>query len=168
VASRTTPLGELLRRRRGELGYSRTRAAELSGINASTIEAWEMGRVGKPPIHDVLRLARTLSISTAELERAVMEESSPGSSASSGAAGSGAIPLLERALTLLGWSEADAAAALNTSAERVRALRRGEGELSVLEAMSLIAVLAAFPSGAGGASEQEVARLLAQLRGVRA
>ena len=80
----------------------------------------------------------------------------------------GAIPLLERAIALLDWSEADAASALNTSAERVRALRRGDGELSVVEVMSLIAVLAAFPSGAGGASEREVADLLAQLRQVRA
>ena len=170
MSSHTTALGELLRRRRVELGYSRTRAAELSGINASTIEAWEMGRVGKPPIHDVLRLARALSISTAELEEAVMGEEPPRAAAASGGSGGqpGAIPLLERAIALLGWSEQDAAGALNTSSERVRGLRRGDGELSVLEVMSLIAVLAAFPSGAGGASEQEVADLLAQLRRVRA
>jgi transcriptional regulator with XRE-family HTH domain len=170
VSSRTTALGELLRRRRVELGFSRTRAAELSGINASTIEAWETGRVGKPPIHDVLRLARALSISTAELERTVMGEERMRSAATGRQRGAspGAIPLLERAIALLGWSEDDAAGALNTSAERVHALRRGEGELSVLEVMSLIAVLAAFPSGSGGASEQEVADLLAQLRRARA
>lgn len=170
MTNHTTALGELLRRRRVELRYSRTRAAELSGINASTIEAWEMGRVGKPPIHDVLRLARALSISTAELEQAVMGEEPAGSASTGDERGGrpGAIPLLERAMALLGWSERDAAGALNTSAERVRALRRGEGELSVLEVMSLIALLAAFPSGAGGASDQEVTDLLAQLRRTRA
>jgi transcriptional regulator with XRE-family HTH domain len=170
LPSRTTALGDLLRRRRVQLGYSRTRAAELSGINASTIEAWEMGRVGKPPIHDVLRLARTLSISTAELEGAVMGAQSMRAPAESSPAPAppGAMPLLERAIALLEWTEGDAAGALNTSAERVRALRRGQGELSVVEVMSLIAVLAAFPSGVGGASEREVADLLAQLRRVRA
>jgi transcriptional regulator with XRE-family HTH domain len=170
VAEGATPLGELLRRRRTDLGYSRTRAAELSGINASTIEAWEVGRVGKPPIHDVLRLARALSISTAELEQTVMGDRSSAEVPPSPepAERSGAIPLLERAIAVLGWTDADAAAALNTSAARVGALRRGQGELSVLEVMSLIAVLAAFPSGVGGATEQEVHDLLAQLRRTRA
>lgn len=166
-----TPLGELLRRRRLQLGYSRTRAAELSGINASSIEAWEVGRVAKPPIHDVLRLARVLSIPTAELEEAVMgeREEDPSPPAPQQArTPSGATPLLERAITVLDWSEEDAAGALNTSPERVVALRRGEGVLSVLEVMALIAVLAAFPSGSGGASEQEVQDLLAHLRHARA
>src|SRR4051794_39598228 len=55
-----TALGDLLKRRRLALGFSRTRVGELSQINASTIEAWETGRVAKPPIHDVMRLARAL------------------------------------------------------------------------------------------------------------
>ena len=70
----STTLGRLLQSAREELGYSRTRAAELSGVNASTIEAWEVGRVLKPPFQDVVRLARVLSISMSELERCVMEE----------------------------------------------------------------------------------------------
>ena len=171
MPSPPTPLAELLKRRRLQLGYSRTRAAELSGINASSIEAWEIGRVAKPPIHDVLRLARVLSIPTVDLEQAVMgereqENLSPPPPEHAGAP-SRALPLLERAFTVLAWSEEDAASALNTSPERLVALRRGDGELSVLEVMALIAVLAAFPSGAGGASGQEVEDLLAQLRGVR-
>ena len=72
-----------------------------------------MGRVGKPPIHDVLRLARTLSISTAELEAAVMGEQSPRAPADSSPAPAppGAIHLLERAIALLEWTEVAAAGA---------------------------------------------------------
>jgi transcriptional regulator with XRE-family HTH domain len=74
VTPSRTPLARLLKARRERLGYSRTRAARLSGINASSLEAWELGRVAKPPIHDVLRLARTLSISMDELERTVLAD----------------------------------------------------------------------------------------------
>src|SRR3954454_3928384 len=150
-STKPTVLGGLLQSRRLALGFSRTRAAELSRVNASTIEAWEVGRVSKPPLHDVLRLARVLRISTVELERAAMEESeAPPERAR------GAVPLLERAIALLGWREDDAAGALNTTLARVQSLRAGREELSVLEVMSLIAVLAAFPTARGGASEHEV------------
>lgn len=67
-----TRLGQLLKERREGLGYSRTRAAQLSGVTASSLEAWELGRVVKPPIHDVLRLARVLSISMEDLQRTVL------------------------------------------------------------------------------------------------
>lgn len=176
-----TALGALLRSRREGLGYSRTRAAELSGLNASSLEAWELGRVAKPPIHDVLRLARVLSISTPDLERAVMEDGAPvrvershdeeegedpqpAAKVTPADVASAGIPLLERATAVLGWSDEDAAAALNTSTKRMRSLRRGESQLSVLEVLSLIALLAAFPAGRGGASEAEIFDLLAQLR----
>lgn len=84
MAPKSTRLGELLRARRTQRGYSRTRAAELSGINASSIEAWELGRVSKPPIHDVVKLARVLSIPMHELERAVMDEAGPDATATDG------------------------------------------------------------------------------------
>lgn len=170
------PLERLLRSRREQLGYSRTRAAQLSGVNASSIEAWEQGRVSKPPIHDVLRLARVLSIPIGELERSVLEEIDAADAGGAGAApaalpretgdvGLVGLPLFDRAAMLLGWSDADAASALNTSPERVAGLRRGEGELSVLEVLTLIAVTAAFPSGRGGATQPEVDDLFARLRG---
>lgn len=173
------PLERLLRSRREQLGYSRTRAAQLSGVNASSIEAWEQGRVSKPPIHDVLRLARVLSIPIGELERSVLEEIDAADAGGAGGAGAApaarpretgdvglvGLPLFDRAAMLLGWSDADAASALNTSPERVAGLRRGEGELSVLEVLTLIAVTAAFPSGRGGATQPEVDDLFARLRG---
>jgi transcriptional regulator with XRE-family HTH domain len=177
VSSRVTALAELLRSRREQAGYSRTRAAELSGVNASSIETWESGRVSKPPIHDVLKLARVLSISIRDVERAVMDENDADAGAASGgeadsgspslASGTSTLPLLERAMVLLDWTDEDAAAALNTTPDRVQGLRVGEDQLSGLEVMALIAVLAAFPSGRGGATKTEVQRLLAQLRGTR-
>jgi transcriptional regulator with XRE-family HTH domain len=172
---RPTALGRLLKTRREERGYSRTRVAQLTGIKSITIEGWENGRVKKPPIHDVLRLARALSIPTDELERAVWEDAAAAGETTDAAraphGGHEASPvglqLLERAIALRDWSAEDAAMALNTTPERVVALRRGDEELAVLEMMALIAVLAAHPAGKGGASSREVSKLLARLRGVR-
>ena len=61
--------------RRELAGYSRTRVAERVGIKPGTIEGWELGRVEKPPIHDVLRLAHFLRIPSDEIEAAVFEDS---------------------------------------------------------------------------------------------
>jgi hypothetical protein len=71
--------------------------------------------------------------------------------------------LLEQAMAVLGWSESDAAAALNTSLLRIRTLRRGNDDLSVLEVMTLTALLAAF-HGAGNIPPDQVAEALARLR----
>ena len=169
-----TELGRLLKARRESLGYSRTRAAQLSGVNASSLEAWELGRVNKPPIHDVVRLARTLSISMEDLERTVLSPGDPGaaptdhgnSNGNGALLGADGLPLIERAIGLLGWSEADAAVVLQTTPERIQALHEGEGELTVLEVVTLIGVLARFPAARGGASEPEIEDLLARLRRV--
>lgn len=179
MTPKTTPrLGQLLKDRREQLGYSRTRAAQLSGVKPSTIETWEGGRVAKPPIHDVFRLTRVLSISLDELERAVMRDEDDlvaddhqaararGSYQAGNVAAFGA-PLLARAITVLDWTDADAAAALNTSPERIQRLRDGEGELIMLEVLTLAAALAAFPAGRSETSAPEVADLLARLKSSR-
>lgn len=168
---KATSLGQLLKQRREQLGFSRTRAAHLSGVNASSIEAWEVGRVSRPAIHDVLRLARVLSIPMDELERSVLEdagtgEREPGSpSVSDSARGSQATPasLFGRATALLGWSDEQALAAFDTSAQRIAQLREGEAELSVLEVLTLIAALARTSSGARGTAAPEVEAVLARL-----
>lgn len=179
MTSRINPLGRLLKERREQLGYSRTRASQLSGVNASSIESWESGRVSKPPIHDVVRLARVLSISMSELERAVVHEEEaelsegppaapPDATAASNAAAFGA-PLLARALAVLRWTDAEAASALGTSPARVTRLRTGEDELSNLEVLTLTAVLAAFPGGAqDAAGSDDVDKLRARVAGARA
>lgn len=156
-----TPLGRLLQERRQARGYSRTRAGELAGLSPSTIESWELGRVSKPPIHDVLRLARTLEIPTGDLERAVLPDS-PAADVEPTSPPSHA-PLLDQAMAVLGWSESDAAGALSTPLARIRALRRGDDDLAVLEVMTLTALVAAF-RGAGDATPEQVADALARLR----
>ena len=75
------------------------------------------------------------------------------------------LALLQRATEVLGWDDRMAAEALNTSKARIGRLRRGTDELSVLEVMTLVAMLAALPSARGGATRAEVDDLLAQLRG---
>lgn len=119
--------------------------------------------MSKPPIHDVLRLARTLGISTTDLERAVLPDDVAPQSDSFDTAPS-SVPLLDQTMDLLRWSETDAASALNTSPSRIRALRRGEGDLSVLDVMTLAALIAAFRSAASQVTATEVSETLARLR----
>jgi len=157
--TKLTPLGRLLQERRQQRGYSRTRAGELAELRPSTIESWERGTVSKPPIHDVLRLARVLEIATVDIERAVLPDHPP-AEVEPTAPPPGA-PLLDQATTLLGWSERDAAAALNTPLARIQAIRRGEDNLSVLEVMTLTALMAAFR---GATTPEQVSEELARLR----
>src|ERR671935_3118229 len=74
MSPRQTALGRLLQERREAAGYSRTRVGELVGIKPGTIEGWELGRVARPPIHDILRLAHFLQIGSQEIEAAVFED----------------------------------------------------------------------------------------------
>src|SRR5690242_18726305 len=104
MAATPTDLGNLLQQRRRARGFSRTRLGELSGIRPATLEAWELGRVVKPPIHDVLRLARVLGITLEEVEAAVFADEQVQDPAPPRRAGrGGAAPLLEQALDLFGW-----------------------------------------------------------------
>src|SRR5437762_13737652 len=110
MTPRQTALGRLLQRRREAAGYSRARIGELVGIKPGTIEGWELGRVAKPPIHDVLRIAHFLRIPSEEIERAVFEDAGiePVQTDPDGAQRgrrrpprqTGAVPLLEAAFRL--------------------------------------------------------------------
>src|SRR5213595_3199303 len=113
VTSQQTALGRLLQERREAAGYSRARAGELVGIKPGTIEGWELGRVARTPIHDVLRMAHFLQIWAEEINSAVFEDA--------GEVGfgeaqperqerkkgrrrtGGSVPLLEAAFRLFGW-----------------------------------------------------------------
>jgi transcriptional regulator with XRE-family HTH domain len=153
VRPRQTSLGRLLQDRRESAGYSRTRIGELVGIKAGTIEGWELGRVARPPIHDVLRLAHFLRISADEIQRAVFDDAGEAPSPADDQEqekkkgrrrrGEGAIPLLEAAFRLLGWStDDDAAEALDTSPARVRAWRSGAERMEFADYMTLSSMIA--------------------------
>jgi len=169
-------LGRLLQDRRDAAGYSRTRLGKLLEISPGTIEGWELGRVGKPPIHDVLRIARFLKIPIEEIERAVFEDAaalpepddSPAPPArKSGRRSHGAVPLLEAAFRLFGWADDRAAAeALYTEPDQVRRWRRGLDQMELADYVTLaslvnIAVVDQLKRGEPSTSDMvEAARLL--------
>ncbi len=160
-------LGKLLQQRREALGYSRARLADAVGIKAGTIEGWEIGRVAKPPIHDVLRLARFLGLSAAEIETAVLERSDPAPRPGNNSDPSnGAVPLLEQAIALFGWTNEQAAAALHTSAAQVQSWRAGSTPMALPELMTVAALLGLHAAGATGSGTRvsDVAGELARAR----
>jgi transcriptional regulator with XRE-family HTH domain len=144
-------LGRLLQDRRDAAGYSRTRLGKLLEISPGTIEGWELGRVGKPPIHDVLRIARFLKIPIEEIERAVFADAAelPEPDATeappprkSGRRSQGAVPLLEAAFRLFGWADDQAAAhALQTDPEQVRRWRRGLDRIEIADYVTLASLV---------------------------
>ena len=177
MAQTQTALGRLLQERREAAGYSRTRIAELVGIKPGTIEGWELGRVGKPPVHDVLRLAHVLRIPTDDVQRAVFEDSGdlPGLPELPGGKGKRArprpqpaVPLLEVASRLFGWTDdAEVAEALGTTSERVRRWRSGAEQMALADYLtltSMIAVAAAEAARGGDARSADARRAANEVR----
>ena len=148
-----TALARLLQERREAAGYSRARLGKAVGISAGTIEGWELGRVGKPPFHEVMRIAAFLRIPLEDLQRAVFADAGtvpdpdeqprlPERKKAGRKRGPGAVPLLEAAFRLYGWSdEAQAAEALATTPEQVRAWRRGSRRMGIADYMGLTATV---------------------------
>jgi transcriptional regulator with XRE-family HTH domain len=181
VRPRQTSLGRLLQDRRESAGYSRTRIGELVGIKAGTIEGWELGRVARPPIHDVLRLAHFLRISADEIQQAVFDDAGEAPIAADAPSeqerkkgrrrrGEGAVPLLEAAFRLLGWSnDDDAAEALDTSPARVRAWRSGAERMEFADYMTLSSIIGVAAAEVMKGDEARIADLgaAAEALGVR-
>lgn len=180
MSPRQTALGRLLQDRRESAGYSRTRVAELVGIKPGTIEGWELGRVARPPIHDVLRLAHFLRIVADEIQQAVFEDAGavpppedvPAEPQRKKARrrGEGAVPLLEAAFRLLGWpDEAVAAVALDTSPERIRLWRSGAERMEFADYMTLSSMIGVAAAEAMKGDDARIADLAAAARtlGVR-
>jgi transcriptional regulator with XRE-family HTH domain len=144
-----TALGRLLQERREAADYSRARLAKELGITRYSIEAWELGRIGKPPFHGVMRIASFLAIPFEDLQRAVFADAGtvpnaeePPVAPARRRAGRkkrlGAVPLLEAAFRLYGWrDEAEAAEALGATPEQVRAWRRGTELMEIAEYLAL-------------------------------
>lgn len=144
-------LGTLLQQRRTQQGFSRARVAEAVGISPGTIEGWEIGRVAKPPLQDVLRLARFLSIPLDEIERVALsddadarqlhERKQAGAGASRKVPGTAA--LLEEAIRVMGWSDVEAADFLQTTPEQIQAWRRRSLPLPLADVLALTSVVSA-------------------------
>ncbi len=173
MAPRQTALGRLLQERREAAGYSRTRIGELVGIKPGTIEGWELGRVVKPPIHDVLRLSHVLRIPPDEIQCAVFEdagkvpvldkqpEEREGKKAGRRAR-RGAVPLLEAAFRLFRWSnEAEAGDALGTTSDRVRGWRSGAEQMPFADYLTLASMIGVAAAEAMKGDEARIADLTA-------
>jgi transcriptional regulator with XRE-family HTH domain len=148
-----TALGRLLQERREAAGYSRARVGELVGIKPGTIEGWELGRVARPPIHDVLRMAHFLGVSLDEITAAVFEDAGNVAAAADQPERKerkkgrkrrpeGAVPLLEAAFRLFGWKdEAEAAAALNCTPDQVGRWRSGAETMAFADFLTLTSMI---------------------------
>ena len=148
-----TALARLLQERREAAGYSRARLGKTLGISSGTIEGWELGRIGKPPFHEVMRIATFLQIPLEDLQTAVFADSGtvpeadefPGTPERKRAGRKkrlGAVPLLEAAFRLHGWrDESEAAEALGATPEEVRAWRRGSERMDIAQYLALTATV---------------------------
>jgi transcriptional regulator with XRE-family HTH domain len=173
VNPQQTALGRLLQERREDAGYSRTRIAELVGIKPGTIEGWELGRVARPPIHDVVRLSHFLRIPADEIQRAVFEDAGDVPAVDDEAEreerrkarrgrARGAVPLLEAAFRLFGWAdEADAAEALGTSGEQVRRWRTGSEQMAFADYLTLTSMIGIAAADAMKGDEARISDLSA-------
>jgi transcriptional regulator with XRE-family HTH domain len=129
MADTPTALGLLLKTRREAKRYSRAHIGDVLGIPAGTIEGWERGRVAKPPITDVLRLAEYLDIPLEEVRSATLRDAEPVPAPASDRALSGALPtradpLVEAAVTAFGGPDR-LADELGTTVTQVEAWRHG-------------------------------------------
>ena len=173
MSPRQTALGRLLQERREAAGYSRARVGELVGIKPGTIEGWELGRVTRPPIHDVLRMAHFLGISSEEITAAVFDDAGE-IQPSAGRVGpkerkkgrrrraEGAVPLLEAAYRLFGWkSDAEAAQALNTTADQVSRWRAGGETMAFADFLTLTSMIGVAAAEAMRGGDARIADLSA-------
>jgi len=169
VAVEQTALGRLLQQRREAKGFSRTRVGQLVGIKPGTIEGWELGRVARPPIHEVLRLAHFLEINPGELQQAVFEDlgATPDIAAPAGGSagvrgGGSAVPLLEAAFRLFAWKDdVAAAAALNTEPDRLRGWRDGTERMEFSEYLALTSMVGVAAAAAIKGDDARIADLAA-------
>ncbi len=128
MADTPTALGLLLKARREAMRHSRAHIADVLGIPAGTIEGWERGRVAKPPITDVFRLAEYLDIPLEEVRIATLQDAEPVPipplRPSGDAAQRRGDPLVEAAVGAFGGPER-LAQELGTTLTQVEAWRQG-------------------------------------------
>jgi transcriptional regulator with XRE-family HTH domain len=176
-----TALGRLLQARREAAGYSRARVGALVGIKPGTIEGWELGRVARPPIHDVLRMAHFLEVPSDEIVEAVFQDAGDVEVPASEPEGKerkkarprrpdGAVPLLEAAFSLFGWrDEAEAAASLNSTSAQVARWRSGAETMAFADFLTLTSMIGVAAAEAMKGGDARIADLSAAAKalGVR-
>ena len=152
MSPRQTALGRLLQERR-KPPASRARVGELVGIKPGTIEGWELGRVARPPIHDVVRMAHFLSVPPDEITAAVFEDAGGVAPVADQLERKerkkgrkrrpeGAVPLLEAAFRLFGWKdETEAAAALNSTPSQIGRWRSGAETMAFADFLTLTSMI---------------------------
>jgi len=129
MADTPTALGLLLKTRREAKRYSRAHIGDVLGIPAGTIEGWERGRVAKPPITDVFRLAEYLDIPLEEVRAATLHDADPVPVPAAGRAvgeepPARGDPLVEAAVSAFGGPDR-LASELGTTVTQVEAWRHG-------------------------------------------
>ena len=107
TAIETLTLGKLLQLRRQAAGLSRPGLGRLVDISPGTIEGWETERVSRPPIADILRIARALGITLGEVEAAVLAGDDRDPIEAPVGAANAALELLRLAMDRYGWSATD-------------------------------------------------------------
>ena len=169
MALEQTALARLLQQRREAKGFSRTRVGQLVGTKPGTIEGWELGRVARPPIHEVLRLAHFLEINPGELQQAVFDDlgTTPAVASTAGGSrlvrgGGSAVSLLEAAFRLFAWNDdVAAAAALNTEPDRLRGWRDGTERMEFSEYLALTSMVGLAAAAAIRGDDARIADLAA-------
>ncbi|MGH3025526.1 MAG: hypothetical protein ACRDLR_03685, partial [Gaiellaceae bacterium] len=138
------------------------------------IEGWELGRVARPPIHDVLRFAHFLGITADEIQAAVFADTGGAPTAQETPDGqerkksgrrrrqAGAVPLLETGFRLFGWQDdSEAADALNTTPEQVRRWRLGAEKMDFPDFLALTSMIGVAAAGALRGEDARIADLSA-------
>jgi transcriptional regulator with XRE-family HTH domain len=162
LSVRRTALGALLQQSREAAGYSRTRVGDLVGIKPTTIESWELGRVARPPLHDVLRLAHFLRIPTDAIQQAVFADAGevPAPPAERDRPRETAIPLLEAAFRLFAWPDnSAAAAALRAEPDEVARWRSGSEQMPFADYLTLTSLIGVAAAEAVNGDQARIADL---------
>jgi transcriptional regulator with XRE-family HTH domain len=139
---RSRALGSLIREYREFAGYSRSALGEQVGIAPLELERWEIAGVPLPPSAAFLGLADFLDVpsSAVEAARAERDEAQLPRPPRDQPEAYGAVPVLEYAIDVRGWTPEEIAEALETTPTKVQAWRLGAIEMAPAERSALTAL----------------------------
>jgi hypothetical protein len=144
-ARQSRAVGTLIREHREWAGYSRVRLGDLVGVPAEELERWELTGVPLPPSEQVRSVAEFLDIEPERLDAAVSGEKGvvPDRDMSFRHFDQeyGAVPQLDYALDVRGFTPEALAEALDTTPTMVQAWRLGAIEMTVAERLALTGLI---------------------------